>query len=74
MCSIEQAVAKGIFLVGCAQAATEVKDSVVIVQGQGFEETLQFFETLADFGRIGFVRFGISVLWKPPWNIIWNSR
>ena len=49
-------------MVGCTQAAAEVKDGIVIVQGQGFKETLQFFETLADFGRIGFMGFGISLV------------
>ena len=33
MCAIDQAVAEGFFLVGGAQAAAEVKDCVVIVQG-----------------------------------------
>ena len=56
------AVAEGFFLVGCTQAAAEVKDGVVIVQGQGFQKTLQFFETLADFWRIGFVGFGIGLV------------
>ena len=62
MCPINQAVAEGFFLVGCTQAAAEVKDGIVIVQGQGFKETLQFFETFADFGRIGFMGFGISLV------------
>ena len=62
MRAIEQAVAEGFFLVGCTQTATEVKDSVVIVQGQVFQETLQFLEALADFRRIGFVRFGIGLV------------
>ena len=62
MCAIDQAVAEGFFLVGGAQAATEVKDGIVIVQGQGFQKTLQFFETLADFRRIGFVGFAIGLV------------
>ena len=62
MCTIKQAVAEGFFLVGCTQTATEVKDSVVIVQGQVFQETLQFLEALADFWWIGFVRFGIGLV------------
>ena len=55
-----QAVMEGFPLVGGAEAAAEVKDSVVITQGQGFQETLQFFETIADFQRVGFMGFGIS--------------
>ena len=62
MCAIEQAVAEGFFLVGCTQAAAEVKNGVVIVQGQGFQETLQFLEALADFRWIGFVGFGIGMV------------
>ena len=62
MRTIEQAVAEGFFLVGGTQAAAEIKDGVVIAQGQGFKETFQFLETLADLGRIGFVGFGISLV------------
>ena len=59
---IEQAVAESFFLIGCTQAAAEVKDGIVIVQGQGFQKTLQFFETFADSRRIGFVGFGIGLV------------
>jgi len=59
---IEQAVAEGFFLVGCTQAATEVKDGIVIAQRQRLQETRQFFETFADFGRIGFMGFGIGLV------------
>ena len=62
MSSINQTVAEGFFLVGCTQAAAEVKDGVVIAQGQGFQETLQFLETLADFRRVGFVGFGVGLV------------
>ena len=62
MRTIEQTVAEGFFLVGCTQAAAEVKDGVVIVQRQGFQKRLQFFETLADFRRIGFVGFAIGLV------------
>ena len=62
MRTIEQAVAEGFCLVGSTQAAAEVKDGVVITQGKGFQETLQFFETFADFRRIGFVGFGIGLV------------
>ena len=55
-------VAEGFFLVGCTQEAAEVKDGVVITQGQGFKETLQFLEAFADFRRIGFVGFGIGLV------------
>jgi len=62
MRSIEQTVAEGFFLVGCAQAAAEIKDGVVIAQGQGFKETLQFLKTFADLWWIGFVGFGIGLV------------
>ena len=62
MCAIEQAVTEGFFLVGCAQAAAEVKDGIVIAQWQGFQETLQFLETIADFRWVGFVGFGIGLV------------
>ena len=58
MCPIKQTVTEAFFLVGRTQAAAEVKDCVVIVEGQGFQETLQFLETPTDFRRIGFVGFG----------------
>ena len=62
MRSVEQSVAEGFFLVGRTQAAAEAKDGIVIVQGQGFQKTLQFFETLADLRRIGFMGFGIGLV------------
>ena len=62
MCPINQAVAEGFFLVGCTQAAAEAKDGSIIAQWQGFQETLQLLEALADFRRIGFVGFGIGLV------------
>ena len=62
MRTIKQTVAEGFFLVGCTKAAAEVKDGVVIVQGQGSQKTLQFLETFADFGWIGFMGFGIGLV------------
>ena len=62
MCAIEQAVTEGFFLVGCAQAAAEVKDGIIIAQWQGFQKILQFLEALADFWRIRFAGFGIGLV------------
>ena len=62
MRSVEQAVAEGFFLIGCTQAAAEVKDCIVIAQRQSLQETLQFLETLTDLWRIGFVGFGVSLV------------
>lgn len=62
MCPIKQAVTEGFFLVGCTKVAAEVKDGIIIAQWQGFQKILQFFETLADFRRTGFVGFGIGLV------------
>ena len=62
MRSINQAVAESLFLVGCTQAAAEVKDGIVIAQWQRLQETLQYLEALAYLGWIGFVGFGIGLV------------
>ena len=62
MRSIEQAVAEGFFLVGVTQTAAEVENGIVVAQWQGFQETLQLLEALADFRWIGFVGFGIGLV------------
>ena len=62
MCPIYQAVAEGFFLVGCTKAAAEVKDGIVVVQGEGAEEFLQLLEAVPDLGRIGLVGFGIGLV------------
>ena len=62
MSSINQAVAEGFFLIGCTQTAAEVKDGVVIAQGQRLQETLKFLETFDDFRRVSFVGFGIGLV------------
>lgn len=53
---------EGFALVGGTKAAAEGKDGVVIVQGQGFQKRLQFFETVTNFRRIGFVGFAIGLV------------
>jgi len=55
-------VAKGFFLICRTQAAAEVKDGIVIAQGQGFKETLQFLEAFADLRRIEVVGFGVGLV------------
>ena len=57
-----QDIDKCFAFVGTAQAAAEVKDGIVIAQWQGFQETLQFLESLTDFGWIGFMGFGIGLV------------
>ena len=62
MRAVEQPVAEGFFLVGYTQVTAKVKDGIVIAQWQSFQETLQLLETFADFGRIGFMGFGIGLV------------
>ena len=62
MCAVKQTVMEGFAFVGCAQAAAEVKDCIVIAQWKRFQKTLQFLEALADFWRIRFVGFGIGLV------------
>ena len=62
MRSVEQTVAEGFCLVGSTQAAAEAKDGIIIAQWQGFQETLQLLEALADIRWIGFVGFGIGLV------------
>ena len=62
VCTIKQTVEKGFLLIGRTQAAAEVKDGVVITQGQGLQETFQFLEAFADFGWIGVVGFCIGLV------------
>ena len=57
-----QTVMESFSLVGSAEAAAEGKDGVVIVQGKGFQKNLQFFETVTNFRRVGFVRFAIDLV------------
>ena len=53
---------KGFFFVGGAEAAAEVKDGIVVVQGEGAEEFLQLLEAVPDLGRVGFVGLGIGLV------------
>lgn len=62
MCAIKQAITEGFFLISSTQSAAEAKDGVIIVQGQGFQKTLQFPETVADFRRGRLVSFGVCAI------------
>ena len=57
-----QTVMESFSLVGSAEAAAEGKDGVVIVQGRGFQKRFQFFETVTNFRRVGFVGFAIGLV------------
>ena len=62
MCTILQAIQESFVLIGDAEAAAEVKDGIVISQGQVFQEFCQIFESVADFQRVIFVGFLISLV------------
>ena len=62
MCSILEAVQECFSLVGCVQVAAEVKNSIVIVQRQGFEQTVQLLKAVANLRRIRFMGFLISLV------------
>lgn len=62
MCAVLETVKESFVFVGCTQAAAEVKDGIVVVQGQRFQEALQLLETFADFRRVGFVGFCVSLV------------
>ena len=57
-----EAVEEGFMLVRDTEAAAEVKDGVIIVQGKAAEELFQFLKTVADFWRIGFVGLCIGLV------------
>ena len=60
--TVLQAITKSFALIGDAKAAAEVENSVVIIQRKLAEELFQFFETIANLRRIGFVGFCISLV------------
>ena len=51
---------EGFFFVGGAEAAAEVKDGIVVIQGQRAEEFLQLLEAVPDIRRVGFLILSIS--------------
>ena len=52
-----EAVEEGFVFICRAEAATKVKDGVVVIQRQMPQEVIQFFEAFPDVRRIGFVGF-----------------
>ena len=53
---------EGFCFVGGTEAAAEVEDGVVVVQGEGAEEFLQLLETVSDLRWVGFVGFGVGMV------------
>ena len=62
MCAVLQAVEEGFAFVMDAKAAAKAKDSVVVVQGQGFQEAFQFCKTCLDFRWIGLAGLCIGLV------------
>ena len=62
MCAILEPIKECYTLVCTAQAATEVENSIVIIQRKTAEELFQRFEAVSDFRRIRFVGFGIGLV------------
>ena len=62
MSSVLETIEKGFSLIGCAELATEVPYGVVIIQEQTAQEVIQFFESVADLRRVGFVGFGVGLV------------
>ena len=62
MCPVLQSIQKGFMLVCGTEAATEVKDSVIISQGQTLQEFCQIIEAVTYFRRVIFVGFLIDLV------------
>ena len=57
-----EAVQKGFMLIGGTEAATEVKDGVIILQWQMSQQVIQFPEAISDVRWIGFMGFLIDLV------------
>ena len=62
MYPVVQTVVEGFAFVMDTKAAAEVKNSIVIIQGQGFQEGFQFSKACPDFRRVGLVGLGIGLV------------
>ena len=62
MASDLQALFESFSLIFCGDAAAEVKDGVVIIQGKGFQDGFQFGKTFPDLRWGGFMGFGIGLV------------
>ena len=62
MCAILQAVQKCFMLIGSTELATEIPYCIVIIHGQTAQEVIQFFESVVDLRRVGFVGLGVGLV------------
>ena len=49
-------------LIGGTELTTEVPDGIVIIQGQAAQEVIQFFESITNLRRVGFVGFSVGLV------------
>ena len=62
MGAVLETVKEGFAFIGCAELTTEVPHGIVIIQGQAAHEGIQFFESVVDLRRVGFVGFCIGLV------------
>ena len=62
MSTVLQTVQESFAFVGTAQVAAEIEHSIVILQGQGVQKSLQFLETVTNLRRIAFVGLSIGLV------------
>ena len=57
LCAVVEAVKESFVFVCCAEAAAQIEDGVVILQGYAIQQGIQFFEAVPYVRGIGFVGF-----------------
>ena len=57
LCAVVEAVEEGFVFVRRAEAAAQVEDGVVVLQGYAIQKGIQFFEAVPYVRGIGFVGF-----------------
>lgn len=62
MSSVLNTINEGFVFIGAAQAATEVKDSIIIFQWEVTEEFFQFFEAITNLRRIRLMGLSIGLV------------
>ena len=60
--AVLQAVEEGFVFLGGAEAAAEIEDGVIIVQGQSFRNALQFCEAGLDLRQVGLVGLCVGLV------------
>ena len=62
MCPILQTIQESFTIIGAAQTTAEVKDGIVILQGQGVQKFLQLLESITDLFGIALMGFSIGLI------------